>query len=66
VPKPLHETAVEKIDDAAFDLQQLSVAYSGRLAQLLYNLASDVGDRVRRAKREIAEQANQNGQEVAS
>lgn len=48
-----YERHIKAIEEAAFALQRLSSAYSGPIGTVLYNIATDVGDRMRKAKREI-------------
>lgn len=54
-----YDRQLEAIEDAAFALLRLSSAYHGPLGTALYNIAADVGDRMRIAKREINETYHQ-------
>ena len=49
-----YERKLQEIDGAAFDLLKLSSVYNGELGIKLYNIAADVGDRLRAARRELA------------
>lgn len=54
-----YDRQMEAIQDAAFALLRLSSAYNGPLGTTLYNIAADVGDRMRKAKREVIETYHQ-------
>jgi hypothetical protein len=55
-----HARKIREIDDANYDLLKLSSAYSGELGQLLYNLAVDIQDKIKEARRRIKKiEANQ-------
>lgn len=51
----LYENAVANLDNAAFDMLRLSSAYGGEIGRLLFNAAGDVGDIVRKLRRQLAE-----------